>query len=1157
MKKIYLLPSAMVIISFIVAFFLWKYDYKEPFTINTFTPREIWNVEYLEKKEKRKNGYNKADKPDQFTKYFKDITTRIGESRQGFSMNYQTIELEKAKEKFKINHHLKGSLNWISRGPANVGGRTRALVIDPDDPEFNTWYAGAASGGIWKTTDGGMNWLNLSDNFTNLSITSLEMAPSNHNVLLAGTGESFPGGTFMSGNGIWKSTDRGQSWIQLINTANDIDFAYINKIVIDPANENLIFAATESGVFKSTNGGDNWSQVFSSIFGVEDLDIDPLNANVLLACNHAVGVFRTENAGNDWSFSSAGLETGTRFELSISPVDHNIVYASVNVSTTESKVFTSYDNGKTWKRFNDDQNFLGGQGDYDNTIQAHPYNVDEVYVGGVDLWKLKFNGAITESEPKVINAYTVNADFLSFVNFGGAFLNGGMSISEGILVNSSDWLTVEVRFGSGITQKAHRFVVPDLSTSGVPAASYSYVDYVDVPFQVWDVKNNQQLMVSFRDQEKDTVFNLYERNGEDYGELGREYIFVNALPYSETPDSRIAVKGGHLFKNLYMFWQVLADGSIWNPDNLPDSKIVVDYGTVSLISGVKNNTADAYGNYGGINSYDQNAGFGTTIIPGLHPDHHNIKIIPLGNGNVKIIEANDGGLGISVDNGIVFKQLPNNYITTQFYGVARHPNKKEYMGGMQDNGSWKSPKNVDASLNTPYLFQIGGDGFECLWNTKNPDYLIGSSYNNRLKKTLNGGSTWTEVSGITQDDGPFITKLSASKENPDLIFAVGGQGVYRSTSFGSSWINKKINTNWAVNNEVTSSHRVEVSQSNGNIVWAGGGMAKEFGLQMQVSVDEGLTFKTVSEYSLVAMNAYISGLSTHPNEDSTAYVLFSLSGYPKVLITKNLGKSWEDLSGFGTDKVSSNGFPDVIVHCLLVMPDNPDVIWVGTEIGLFESTNNGESWHFANNGLPPVPIYQMKAIGDEVVIATHGRGIWSVAMPEFLNVPYISEFKQNSGLELTLTANMQVAYDSVHVYLNNAFNTTLFNTGVGINSIPIVVNSGGEYISFIKGFKDGNSYKSNSIDLLLKITGITDQQAENQFQLYPNPARNYFTFNLDMAYNWYKIELFSMTGTKVYFQALKNNGSNRINVDFLPTGAYFVNIYFEEKRISKVLLIER
>ncbi len=1132
MKKIYLAIIALSVITSV--FLIKKHNINEPKDV------EI---------------QNKLDKPEMFTKYMKDITTRIGSTESEYKMNYQITELNKAVQKLKSSFAKNTEIDWVLRGPANIGGRTRCIVVDPDDVSLNTWFASAASGGVWKTTDGGANWTNLSGLFSNLSINALKMAASDYNVLYAGTGESFPGGTYLKGNGIWKSIDRGQTWEQLESTATNDDFSYINRLAISPIDANIVIAATESGIFKTTDGGVNWINVYTSNYGVEDLVPDPTDFNILLAGEHNLGVIRSDDMGETWTKSSDGLERGTRFEVAISPVDQNYAYVSVNVSGSQSEVYMSIDNGITWKLFNDNQNFLGGQGDYDNTIAAHPYNVDEVFVGGVDVWKVKFDGTEEVSQPKIKNVYTENLDFVSFVNFGGDFLDGGLSTEDGFSLENGDTVAIEIRFGINIKQKAHRFNVPLNATSGVPAASYTYQDYIDVPFEVWDMTNNRQLMVSFRDQEIDGEFNLYERLGEDYGELGREYIFINSVEYNASaPDENIINDGGHLYKSLFMLWPILTTDATWDANNLPESKIIVDYGTTNLFNGTKTIIADSYSQYGGSNDYDQSAGFGSTSIPGLHPDHHNITIIPTGDGNFKWIDGNDGGLGVSDDNGVTFTQIPTNYITTQFYGVAKNPEANEYIGGMQDNGTWQSAAGENASDTSKYLFRIGGDGFECLWHAEDPLLLLGSIYYNSFKRSTSGGAYWGSVTGITYDDGPFVTKLSASTENPDMVFAVGGLGIYKSINFGSTWSKKAISTNWTLDETVRSAHNVEVSIANGNIVWAGAGMAKELGYQMQVSTNEGSTFIAVEDYDIVDMSAYTSGIATHPTEDSTAFVLFSLKGAPKVLRTINLGASWEDISGFGTGNVSTNGFPDVVIHTLLVMPHNPNIIWVGTDIGLFESTDNGVSWHFADNGLVPVSVYDMQVSGQQVIVATHGRGIWTVDIPEINNVPRIKKFSYFEVYEVNINTYFKVEYDSVQIYIDNSLATTLQTPEIGDTTIDANVTEDGLHVSYMFGYVNGTAYKSNTIDLNFTYTPSTigtNNIANKSILLYPNPANSSFSFKLDYKFNDYTIDISDMSGKTVYSYSGINNGTNDISLN-LSNGLYLVKIkandeYFYQK----------
>jgi len=126
----------------------------------------------------------------------------------------------------------------------------------------------------------------------------------------------------------------------------------------------------------------------------------------------------------------------------------------------------------------------------------------------------------------------------------------------------------------------------------------------------------------------------------------------------------------------------------------------------------------------------------------------------------------------------------------------------------------------------------------------------------------------------------------------------------------------------------------------------------------------------------------ISNIATHPTQDSTAYVLFSFPDFGKVFRTENLGQSWVEITGFDGSDESSNGFPDVRVYSLLVLPHETSTIWAGTEIGIFESTDDGLSWHVLSGNFPAAAVWELQAVDNQIVAATHGRGIWSVTIPE-------------------------------------------------------------------------------------------------------------------------------------------------------------------------------
>ncbi len=919
---------------------------------------------------REKKGY---DQPDRFNDFFRTITTRPGQQKSGYSINYAYHEFQEALKYRRLQFGEGEKLDWVSRGPGNVGGRTRTVILDFSDPTHNTWFAGAVSGGIWKTTDGGASWENKTPGLSNLSTNTLAMAPSNNDIIYAGTGEGYGGVGMVSGNGIFISEDHGESWDLLPSTIEDDRFEFVNKIIVHPEADSVVIAATNKGIYKSTNGGDSWAEMYNSGHMVQDLAPNPENFNTIYAGAYFLGILKSTDGGNTWQNSNNGMGTGGRFSVDVSPVDTNIIFSGVQAVGSATHVFISPDGGENWRRYIDADGsfiqFFGSQGWFNNVVRAHPYDENKVFIGGVYLGVVEFKKNTTLSDPTVMRVDTLGTgSFMEFIQFGAPYFVGALSTGlaeESETVEEDDFTSVQIRFGPETGQKAHRFTVPVGEGAGVPAEDYTYRNYVDVPFEAWDVEENRQLMISFRDQERDSEFNLVEREY-DNDTLGREYFYIHNVDYDPAnPDDDIAQAGGHFYKMIYNMWPTLAEDGEWDAENLPEATIDIQYGSFVLQSMETTVLADDRKN------------------EELHVDHHDMIMIKTDEENEKftVIDANDGGLGISYDEGNTWEQLKNGYITTQFYGVAKNPVSHEYIGGMQDNGTWQSPQYQTAGETSEYDDRIAGDGFETLWHPWYPQRIIGSTYDNIFRVTNNYGEDWRSADGGISS-GPFISRLSHSRKNPNLIFAVGGRGVYRHINFGLGrydWELVRINDGWTVNEIVTDAHNVEVSLADPSIVWAGAGFMTDPDFKMFISEDYGESFDSVSSYTDREMGL-ISAIATHPTNPAEAFLIFSLKDKPKILRTMDYGRSWEDISGFGQDSASINGFPDVRVYSLMVMPHDTNVLWAGTEIGLFESVDNGETWMYADNGLPAVSVWQIEAVGNTIIVATHGRGIWSLDM---------------------------------------------------------------------------------------------------------------------------------------------------------------------------------
>ena len=195
------------------------------------------------------------------------------------------------------------------------------------------------------------------------------------------------------------------------------------------------------------------------------------------------------------------------------------------------------------------------------------------------------------------------------------------------------------------------------------------------------------------------------------------------------------------------------------------------------------------------------------------------------------------------------------------------------------------------------------------------------------------------------------------------MFAVDSIGVLISENFGTDW--ELLQPEGWDENTATRNAIVRISLASPDVIWAGSHLGG--GRSLFVSTDRASTFETTSNFEETSMGP-LTGLATHPSDPNTAYALFSYANAPKVLRTTDLGQTWEDISGFGGGVESTSGFPDVATYSLLVMPFDENQIWAGTEIGLFQSNDGGQTWSVAQNGLPAVSIWQMRIVNDEVIL---------------------------------------------------------------------------------------------------------------------------------------------------------------------------------------------
>ena len=300
-----------------------------------------------------------------------------------------------------------GSLKWRSVGP-HRGGRSSACVGDPRDRQV--FYFGTGGGGLWKTTNGGVTWENVSDGFLSAaSVGALAVAPSDNNVVYLGMGECSIRGNVSYGDGVYRSTDAGASW-QHLGLA---DTRHIARVRVHPDDPDLVYVAAlghiygpspERGVYRSRDGGRTWQKILhrDENTGCIELVMDPTNPRVLYAAMWQVrrtewnlesggpgtGIFKSTDGGDTWTeiTKSSGLPQGTlgRIGLAASPVQAGRIWALVEAD--EGGIYRSDDAGRNWQRLNE-QRDLRSRAWYYSNIYADTQDADTVYALNNFCWK--------------------------------------------------------------------------------------------------------------------------------------------------------------------------------------------------------------------------------------------------------------------------------------------------------------------------------------------------------------------------------------------------------------------------------------------------------------------------------------------------------------------------------------------------------------------------------------------------------------------------------------------------------------------------------------------------------------------------------------------------------------------------------------------------
>ncbi len=392
-------------------------------------------------------------------------------------------QAQEMKAQSAARGNASGSAPWTPAGPANIGGRISDVELSPTS--FDTIYAGAASGGVFKSVDGGQSWTPIFDDALSFSIGDIALDPANPNVVYVGTGEVNAGGGSQTydGFGLYRSGDAGQSWEHL----GLEETHYIARVAVDPQNPQRIYVAAmgklfgnnpQRGLYRSTDGGQTWEQklFISDSTGCVDVALNPASPNIVYAATWervrrperrsygglTCGLYRSGDGGDTWQELTNGLPNNSpavgRIGIAVSASNPAVLYAiyADNVGYFAG-VYKTTNGGDSWARTSDGAlgGFYASYGWWFGNIRVDPANPNIAYAMGLDVYKTTnggqswfYSSGSMHVDQHGLYIHPQNPNFIVAGNDGGIYVsqNGGSSYTKSPNLPITQFYTCEIDY---------------------------------------------------------------------------------------------------------------------------------------------------------------------------------------------------------------------------------------------------------------------------------------------------------------------------------------------------------------------------------------------------------------------------------------------------------------------------------------------------------------------------------------------------------------------------------------------------------------------------------------------------------------------------------------------------------------------------------------
>jgi len=886
------------------------------------------------------------------------------------------------------------SWRWV--GPVNFSGRMTEFAVPRG--QTTTYYVLTASGGLWKTEDGGTHFEPIFDKYGNMSMGYLAIAPSNPDILYLGTGEPMHARSSSHGIGMFKSTDAGKTWTKI---GLEKSF-FIPKVAVDSKNPDIVYVAAEGklydnemdcerGLYKSTDGGKTWTNVFPvKDRGVGDFVVDPRNSDVVIAA--AYKTFRRA-----WTY------------IDRQPANH---------------IYKTLDGGKTWKKL----------------TTGLPTDID-LGRTGLAIFEKNPNILAARVDEEVSLGYTLRDGSANFRAAGGFGGGGGQRGGGGLFAEGYTLAKLKTfKINSELAKAAPKFA---------PLAAADDAELVKVLNA--DIGDKDFLTKIGADPVKFNAVarKVYAKNEALLGSVNEIDKLLKSeapKPDSDEAKGRFQVINRHVLEMLYggvlrnqaatkrsgVIYRTEDQGETWK--KMTEYKQTGGSAQVNQTEGgyygriVLDQTNDQIMYCADTNATVSKDGGKTFQVTGwdngnykLHVDHRGIWVDPQ-NGN-HILSGNDGGTGETWDGGKHWSQKAT-ISAQQFYDVSADSLQPyNVMGGTQDNGAWLGPsqnRNSYGVYAADWTYLPTGDAFYVVRDWWNPEFVYyESQFGSSSRQNLSNGQTNSmtkrttpeeTAAGVPAQRYQWNAPIVLSPHNPGIVF-ICSQFVHRSMTRGETGTfvtispdltkasKERIDLSKKTNLQYATIYSFAESAKKPGLYWAGTDDGN-----VQMSPDGGVTWVNITAQfydptgkpkkdvkgALIPYDRWVKKVMPSQHDEKTCYVAFS--GYRThnedktyVYVTRDLGKTWEDLSG---------GLMNPLFD-LEEDPDNPNVLYIAGDLGIYVTIDQGKTWTPFSTSAPDVVVRDLfiQKRDRDLIIGSYGRGIY------IADIAPIKEFKPETFQE--------------------------------------------------------------------------------------------------------------------------------------------------------------